>query len=135
MICTLMRYDRGILAALLPVDCAWILRLLPRALSKVYVTFSVFVARSRRFVQEYFYSTKLFVQIQCQDLSSNLSLVLDDPEVTTQFILDWTSLNLPVRIVESDEICTRIFSLSRDFCYSINKRRLDLLRNVADTEC
>ena len=61
--------------------------------------------------------------------------VLDDPEVTTQFILDCTSLNLPVRIVESDEICPRIFSLSRDFCYSISKRRLDLLRNLADTEC
>ena len=64
----------------------------------------------------------------------NFTSVSGDPELTSQFILDCTSLNLPIRISESDEICPRIFSLSRDLCYSIYKRRLNLLRNVVDPD-
>ena len=81
---------------------------------------------------------RIFLQYEIICASSmskfNFTSVSGDPELTSQFILDCTSLNLPIRISESDEICPRIFSLSRDLCYSIYKRRLNLLRNVVDPD-
>ena len=55
--------------------------------------------------------------------------ILSNNELLTQFILDCTSLNLPERISPSDEICERVLMLSRDFCYSISKKRLCLLKS------
>ena len=60
----------------------------------------------------------------------NFRSILDDSDLMTQFILDCTSLNLPFRILETDEICSRVFSLSRDLCFYIMKRRLCLLTDM-----
>ena len=48
----------------------------------------------------------------------------------TQFILDCSSMNLPTRININDEICRKIFNLSRDLCYHIKKTRLQKLKNL-----
>ena len=50
----------------------------------------------------------------------------------TQFILDCTSANLPIRISYSDKIASKMFELSRDLCYSIHKRRLSMLKDLAE---
>ena len=63
------------------------------------------------------------------DNNIDFKLIVADKEALTQFILDCTSLNLPVRVSPSDEVCPRVFQLSRDFCFSIYKRRLSLLRS------
>ena len=49
----------------------------------------------------------------------------------TQFILDCTSANLPIRINYSDRISSKIFELSRGLCYSIHKTRLKMLKDLA----
>lgn len=48
----------------------------------------------------------------------------------TQFILDPTSLNLPVRVHMSDPLVPQFFKLSREFCYIIDKTRIGLLKNM-----
>ena len=53
-------------------------------------------------------------------------------EILTQFILDPTSLNLPQRIHLNDPIVERLFKLSRDICFSINKKRVRLLKEKVD---
>ena len=55
--------------------------------------------------------------------------ILLNKELLTQFILDCTSLNLPTRVSPSDEVCPRIFQLSRDLCFSILKKRISMLRD------
>ena len=60
----------------------------------------------------------------------NFKLIISDKQQLSQFILDCTSLNLPNRISEKDEICPSIFRLSRDLCHSILKTRTDLIRKL-----
>ena len=55
-----------------------------------------------------------------------------EPKTLTQFLLDCSSLNLKNRISCTDEHCSAIFNLARDLCYSINKRRLQKLRNLKE---
>ena len=45
-----------------------------------------------------------------------------------QFILDPTSINLPVRISPNDPLVNKFFNLSRDFCHIIDKTRMRLLK-------
>ena len=47
-----------------------------------------------------------------------------------QFILDPTSLNLPMRVSLSDPLLPEFFKLSRDFCYLIDKTRIGLLKEL-----
>ena len=47
-----------------------------------------------------------------------------------QFILDCTSLNLSTRINEEDDICPRLFELSRDLCFGITKLRSQKLKLI-----
>ena len=51
-------------------------------------------------------------------------------ETLTQFILDPTSMNLKERVHVNDPIVPDLFKLSRDICYSINKRRMKLLEDM-----
>ena len=51
-------------------------------------------------------------------------------ENVTQFILDPTSLNLPVRVSLSDPLVSEFFKLSRQFCYTIDKTRIRLLKKL-----
>ena len=60
----------------------------------------------------------------------NFSNFLRNPFHLTQFILDCGSLNLPSRISYDDPVCLGIFKLSRDLCFSINKTRINKLKNL-----
>ena len=58
----------------------------------------------------------------------NFSEVLTDSETLYQFILDPSSFNLKQRIHLSDPLLASFFQVSRDLCYSVNERRLQLLK-------
>ena len=58
--------------------------------------------------------------------------IFSDNQNLTQFILDCTSANLPIRINYSDRIASKMFELSRDLCYAVHKRRLYMLKDLAD---
>ena len=58
----------------------------------------------------------------------NFENFLENEELTCQFILDPTSLNLSERISPNDPILKNILNLSRDFCYLLDKTRLKLLK-------
>ena len=72
------------------------------------------------------------LEILCSRSQSGLNFkkILTNNAHLTQFILDCTSLNLPERINESEEICPIIFSLSRDLCYSIMKTRNKIIKEL-----
>ena len=52
-----------------------------------------------------------------------------DSEKLCQFILDPTSINLKERVSPNDPLISDLFQLSRDICYSINEKRIKLLKN------
>ena len=56
------------------------------------------------------------------------SELLNDSEGLCQFILDPTSLNLKRRVNLNDPMLGSFFQLSRDLCFSINEKRLKLLK-------
>jgi hypothetical protein len=58
--------------------------------------------------------------------------ILQCEETTCQFILDPTSLNLPVRISLYDPILPRFFRLSRDMCFILDKTRIGLLKQMEE---
>ena len=58
----------------------------------------------------------------------NFDNFLENEEITCQFILDPTSLNLSERISPNDPILNNFFKLSRDFCYLLDKTRLKMLK-------
>jgi hypothetical protein len=60
----------------------------------------------------------------------NFDEVLMCEEKTCQFILDPTSLNLPMRVSCYDPLVQEFFKLSRDFCYIIDKTRIGLLKEM-----
>ena len=78
--------------------------------------------------------TKLLKEFESELLScvSNVKIqdFTKDEDLITQFILDPTSMNLPYRVHLNDPIVLKLFSLSRDMCFSINKRRSNLLQKL-----
>ena len=75
---------------------------------------------------------RIFLQMEivCKQSKSEVSFkeISSNPRNLTQFLLDCTSLNLPRRINQNDEICEILFNLSRDLCYSIMKKRNDYMK-------
>ena len=66
------------------------------------------------------------------------SVLLQDPKIQTQYILDCTSPNLPksltVPMKDLEKTC-RAFKVTRDFCYAIHKeriRKLNLLKDLSN---
>ena len=59
----------------------------------------------------------------------NFQLITEDPKHLCQFILDPSSMNLPVRVSISDPILSEMFKLSRDLCYKLDKTRTELILN------
>ena len=55
--------------------------------------------------------------------------IMSDSEKLCQFILDPTSLNLESRISVNDPMVNLFFQTSRDLCFSINKKRLKLIKS------
>ena len=53
----------------------------------------------------------------------NFKQMLSNNRELCQFILDCTSLNLSTRISEEEDICPRLFVLSRDLCFGSSKMR------------
>ena len=66
----------------------------------------------------------------CQNSKSGVNFddVVKDNQTLCQFILDPTSMNLKKRIALNDPLLVSFFTISRDLCYSINERRLKLLK-------
>ena len=60
----------------------------------------------------------------------DFSEVMKNEEKLCQFILDPTSLNLPNRVSPNDPLLTQFFQLSRDFCFIIDKKRVELIRRL-----
>ena len=69
--------------------------------------------------------------LEDMEFMDSIQQIFSNNHHLTQFILDCTSFNLPVRIKYDDENASTIFALSRDLCFSINKRRLQMLKNLA----
>jgi len=66
----------------------------------------------------------------CRNSKTHLDFesILKNHSQLTQFILDCGSLNLPSRISVNDPICSSVFQLARDLCFSINQTRLNRLK-------
>ena len=65
----------------------------------------------------------------CLDMSDFSS----SESTLTQLILDPSSMNLPIRVHISDPILPKLFTLSRDLCFAICKRRSRLLSELLNT--
>ena len=61
-----------------------------------------------------------------------ISTFLKSEDLLTQFVLDPTSMNLTDRVHMNDPIVPKMYKLSRDYCYAINKRRNQLLKDMKD---
>ena len=70
--------------------------------------------------------------LQDIDYISEPEQLFSDKKNLTQFILDCTSANLKIRVNYNDEKASRIFELSRGLCYSINKTRISMLKDVTN---
>ena len=62
-------------------------------------------------------------QIRFNDICNNEDLLC-------QFILDPTSLNLPLRVSLSDPLVPDFFKLARDFCFLMDKTRMSMLKEL-----
>ena len=68
----------------------------------------------------------------CKTTKNRISFddITQNEERLCQFVLDPTSLNLPIRLSLKDPLVTEFFKLSRDFCYIVDKTRIELLKNI-----
>ena len=64
----------------------------------------------------------------------NFNDILCDSNKLTQFILDPSSLNLQKRINCSDCSLSAYFKISRDFCYSVHTRRMNILKQKSSNQ-
>ena len=69
------------------------------------------------------------MSIICQDTLNGVNILqyTQDPEMLTQWLLDPSSLNLPMRVNTNDPVLPALFQLSRDLCHSIDRERIKLL--------
>ena len=58
--------------------------------------------------------------------------ISEDEALLCQFILDPTSLNLPVRVSMHDPLLANFFKMSRDYCYLMDKIRTKLLSEIVN---
>ena len=64
----------------------------------------------------------------------NFDEILNNKLNLTQFILDPSSINLPVRVSLSDPVISAFYRLSRQYCYKLHKTRIGLLKKLADKQ-
>ena len=80
---------------------------------------------------------KIFTEFSEIILKSQNCLYMSDfsssESTLTQLILDPSSMNLPIRVHISDPILPKLFTLSRDLCFAICKRRSRLLSGLLNT--
>ena len=81
-------------------------------------------------------SSKLLIEYRqlCSPTKNciNFENILEDEKLMCQFILDPTSLNLPVRVSLNDPLVPQFFRLSRDYCFLMDKTRIRLLKEMED---
>ena len=81
---------------------------------------------------------RIFKEIEeiCEKSSGGIKFnnMVKDKNQLTQFILDCSSINLPTRFSNDDILCSKMFELSRDLCFSINKTRLEILKTMKNVE-
>ena len=70
------------------------------------------------------------LSILLQHIHIDTTIIFQDNQIFTQFILDPTSMNLSLRVNINDPVLPQILKLSRDLCASINKKRMNLLQNL-----
>ena len=72
----------------------------------------------------------------CSQSKSNVDFlqVKNDSEILCQFILDPASFNLKQRIHVNDPLLEEFYRFSRDHCYSINSRRMKILKSKQNGE-
>ena len=58
----------------------------------------------------------------------NFDDIVSDNQTLCQFILDPSSMNLKKRIALNDPLLGSFFNISRDLCFTINDRRMRLLK-------
>ena len=58
--------------------------------------------------------------------------IISNEKVLTQFILDPASLNLSTRVSLSDPLISKFYKFAREFCFLIDKTRIDLLNKLKD---
>ena len=68
-----------------------------------------------------------------ENLSTIFEEIFQSQEYMCQFILDPTSLNLPVRLNHKEDLVTKIFKLSRDYCFAIHTARNKKLQENKQT--
>ena len=77
---------------------------------------------------------RIFQQYQtlCSNTQNEINFedLLKNEETLCQFIIDPTSLNLPVRVSLADPLVSEFYKLSREFCYIIDKTRIGLLKQL-----
>ena len=70
------------------------------------------------------------IKIACESSLPRFEIddLLQDNFLKTQFILDCSSFNLPLRINADSDLYVTVLKLSRDFCYGISKLRTEKLK-------
>ena len=64
----------------------------------------------------------------------NFENFLEDEKLLCPFILDPTSLNLPVRVSIHDPMVPQFYRLSRDYWFLMDKTRIRLLKEIEDNQ-
>ena len=91
------------------------------SISHILITCCELEDKRRKIISEI---TKLCSNIEYLDIH----LITQNEETLTQFILDPSSLNLQSRVNISDPILPEIIKKSRNLCYAISQRRMELLK-------
>ena len=66
------------------------------------------------------------------DLLQSFEKIFETENYLCQFILDPTSLNLPIRVNQSGPLCDKLFKLSRDYCFAVHKSRWNIIQEKKD---
>ena len=76
---------------------------------------------------------RLLNEIRCLSAQTKHKLLFDNLDNTSlsQFILDPSSMNLKHRVSINDAHLSDFIKLSCDLCFSINKKRLEILRTLS----
>ena len=64
----------------------------------------------------------------CHDAGLNIDLKSFSNELLVQFVLDPSSLNLKNRVSINHPVLPSLFQISRDFCYSIDRKRIKVIQ-------
>ena len=72
----------------------------------------------------------------CMMTKNNINLleIISNEKILCQFILDPSSLNLSKRVSLSDPVINMFYKFSREYCYLIDKTRIELLKQLTNNK-